>query len=87
MSFLQNGMSGQYTSQAHQLATVLWFQASMAQAAQTQRHQQAAHAASSVRRPMMQDMHRGGGAPVNAHSAALLQQLQQVCFCCVWHPV
>lgn len=83
VAVVQNGMPDQYSSQAHQLATVLWFQASMAQAAQTQRHQQQAHA-SSVRRPMMQDMHRAGGAPVNAHSAALLQQLQQVSFYLLW---
>lgn len=75
-------MNGQYSSQAQQLATVLWFQASMAQAsqaAQTQRHQQQVHNVSSVRRAPSQDMYRGGAAPMNAHGAAsLLQQLQQV---------
>lgn len=82
VQMLQNGMmNGQYSSQAHQLATVLWFQASMAQAsqaAQTQRHQQQGHTSSSARR-VTPDMYRGGVAPMNAHSAAsLLQQLQQV---------
>jgi hypothetical protein len=76
---LQNGVNGQYSAQAHQLATVLWFQASMAQAsqaAQTQRHQQGHNA--TLRRTTAQDVYRGG-APVNSNSAvAFLQQLQQV---------
>ena len=78
----QNGMNGQYSSQAQQLATVLWFQASMAQAsqaAQTQRHQQQGRNVPSIQRTPAQDMYRGGAAPMNTHSAAaLLQQLQQV---------
>jgi hypothetical protein len=81
---MQNAMmDGRYSSaHAHQLATVLWFRASMAQAshaAQTQRHQQQAHSAGSMRRMQAHDVLQGAHNPAMSHSAAaLLQQLQQV---------